>query len=347
MSCCARKRRIRSAEKARVSTCPLADFFATQTIKKYHELVDCPDNLNKVVASVFFDTNEDGNFDRKHFQLVALATGTKHKKDNPGFKDMHAEILVRRALNRWLVDTKYQDTQKSKFHLYVSSAPRGNACIRRWAAVTKETAVDDAEIFSQTHKKISLHAAKEGQISLTVKKEGGGTGESAILPAGVAPYDGTSILTCSDKLAIFNAVGWTNIKLLQYIPRVDITSVTIGRKFARTHAQRALCCRLQDAGIPELRHPTLLCSAVKLDDGGREEDGRFSDTVMLWSATADQAELLDPLTGLTRSGVESRFSTTAILRDANALLTSCGSQQSEIARELKRKAREHLLKYSI
>ena len=299
------------------------------------------ESLNKVVASIFVDKNVQGGFERDKYELIALASGTKHKRSNEGIKDMHAEILVRRALNRWLIDTQYTGHENYRFHLYVSSAPCGNACIRRWATVKKETAVEDAEIFATTHDAISLHALKEGQVSLTVKKEGEKDAEE-YYPTGVGKYDSSGILSCSDKIALLNTVGWTKVALLGIIPRVDLASITIGRKFARPHAQRALCCRLQNAKLKNLNHPIILCSAVKLDDGGRDEDSGFSHEVFIWSAER-QVEKLNFQTGFTVTNEQSIYSTACLIHDAGTSLRSL----SDDAVSEKIQARQYLLKYSI
>ena len=253
---------------------------------------------------------------------------------------MHAEILVRRALIRWMLDTRYSD--EHRFHLYVSSAPCGNACIRRWATVKKETLGEDVQIFGLKHERISLHAVKQGQIALTTKKEGDEASDE-FLPSGVSKFHESGILSCSDKIAIFNAVGWTKLGLRSALPRVDLASITVGRKFARAHAQRALCCRLQDAKIDSLHHPALLCTAVKLDEGGREEDTVFSNDVFIWSSQREP-EWLNYETGLTVEGQISIYSTGSLVDDA-ALLPRTFDEGG--LRLMKEKARQYLAKYSI
>jgi hypothetical protein len=272
----------------------------------YRELLGHDEaSLNKVVAAIFVDRNSLGKIERENFELIALASGSKHRSENIGIKDMHAEILVRRGLNRWMIDSKY--TGGLRFHLYVSSAPCGNACIRRWATVKKEVFGEDEKLFGLCHQKISLHALKEGQIALTSKREGASE-LTEFLPTGVCRYTESGILSCSDKIAIFNAVGWTKLCLTQSLPRVDMSSITIGRKFARQHAQRAFCCRLQDSKIVTVNHPTLLCTAVKLDEGARYEDATFSDEVLVWSS-GRFVERIDFTTGLKLDGEDSLYST--------------------------------------
>lgn len=74
-------------------------------------------------------------------------------------------------------------------------------------------------------------------------------------PAGTRPFDGcwpceqrarAAPLTCSDKLAIWNALGLQGRRLLDVLPPIYAETCTIGRKFSAPHAARALCCRLQD-----------------------------------------------------------------------------------------------------
>jgi hypothetical protein len=52
------------------------------------------------------------------------------------------------------------------------------------------------------------------------------------------------LLSCSDKIARWNVLGLQGRRLARRLVPVYLTSVTVGRKFSRLHAERALCCRL-------------------------------------------------------------------------------------------------------
>ena len=72
--------------------------------------------------------------------------------------------------------------------------------------------------------------------------------------------------------------------LAHFMPPLYLRSVTVGRRFSRPHAERALCCRLQDfepqtrglGGLPtpyRIHHPTMLCTAIKLDESVIDTSG--------------------------------------------------------------------------
>jgi Adenosine-deaminase (editase) domain len=298
---------LRSIEKSRTSTCKFADKMANLAIEKMKELSEHDPSTPGVLAAVILEVESN-------FKVISLGFGTKHtRKSEPStIHDMHAECLARRGMNHYLAEQFIQsqgDTDFAKtwkFHFYVSSAPCGNACIRRWASVPQEKWIvecgDDNSFPSSLlkHGKITPHAVKEGQFSLLIKKDHRVTipqqqqqqsmQDKNTLPAGVAEYHTDpeqGILSCSDKICFWNTLGWTKICLRRWLPRIDIASITVGRKFARPHLTRAVCCRMQHSRELStlVNHPVILCSAVKLHEGGRaiDEELVFNNTPWIWS----------------------------------------------------------------
>ena len=123
------------------------------------------------------------------------------------------------------------------------------------------------------------------------------------------------ILSCSDKIARWNALGLQGGLLAHFLPPLYLRSVTVGRKFSKPHAERALCCRLQDfepatrglTSLPHpyrIHHPLMLCTGVKLDesliptggDAGRHADFKES-RCLCWAAGDETAELIDGASG--------------------------------------------------
>ena len=162
-----------------------------------------------------------------------------------------------------------------RFHLYTSSQPCGNASIKRWAKVKpvrfrNDLSEDCFPLDPHTRLQITPESRSEGQVALLVKRNNPTSNEPARLsdtmtpdtktdasavhiPAGTAlPSTGEgNVMCCSDKIAMWNAVGIQGALLNTYIEPVYLSTITVGRKFSQVHCQRALCCRLQDFSYPE------------------------------------------------------------------------------------------------
>ena len=151
--------------------------------------------------------------------------------------------------------------------------------------------------------------------------------QEAIVASGTAPVDSGEgcLLSCSDKIARWNAIGLQGALLAHFLGPLYLKTVTVGRRFSRPHAERALCCRLQDfepqnRGLSELahpyriHHPAMLCTAVKLDQSyisTEGEEGRHADfgeaRCLCWAAGERQPELIDGASGtLEPSGCSAR-----------------------------------------
>ncbi len=126
--------------------------------------------------------------------------------------------------------------------------------------------------------------------------------------------------------------------LAHFTPPIFLRSVVVGRRFSKPHLERALCCRVQDfephnkglATLPtqyRVHHPSMLCTAVKLDDSLIPTDGEpghhadFGEArCMCWAAGDACAELIDGNSGaLEPSGLSSRVSPSSKLQGFLAL----------------------------
>ena len=110
------KEKVRSGEKSRKSSCVFADLVATKAVAALRDHVptelQCAYNQTVVAAFVVCDRRREGD---AAVEVVSLGVGTKYVSDaiitaNDGgsscerVRDMHAEVLARRALVRYLLD---------------------------------------------------------------------------------------------------------------------------------------------------------------------------------------------------------------------------------------------------
>ena len=188
--------------------------------------------------------------------MLSFGVGTKflEAKRPESLRDMHAEVLARRGLLRFLHQEMLLCLQADSsrllersgawcklresvtLHFYTSSVPCGNASWKRWAKGHRAA--------PERHPRIHLHARHEGQAAFLVKSEGREPlGDAFGAPVGTA-IDGPGPLSCSAKLCQWAALGLGGRQMA--MPSLRLKSCTVGRKFSWPHAARALCCRLQD-----------------------------------------------------------------------------------------------------
>ena len=158
--------------------------------------------------------------------------------------DENLEGTRRKALFTWHpVSQKLRTAQGVSWHLYTSTAPCGNACVRRWVKQKRPDKrfplleVADGwpdELASHTPK--VFHAVAEGQISVRMKgeQESGAVRVSSLLRS------------CSAKICKWNAIGLQGGALSAILTEpIKLSTITVGRKFNRKLCERALCCRLE------------------------------------------------------------------------------------------------------
>lgn len=304
-----RKPAVRFAEKNRDSTCPFADRVANAVIAAFRE--KCPAELAASYRQTVLAGFVLENMATDSLCVVAFGVGTKFlsqeliKADVEGMRvrDSHAEILARRALQRFLYtqarlalkgNDRMDETcifemagvggkplrlkQGMRFHFYSSSVPCGNASIKRWAHPKRPKRRDlpSNQYPTEPHPPFHVMQPEQGQVAPLVKMERPPSVDvPSFLPIVVAPGTapmgrgfGTT-LTCSDKIAMYNALGIQGCLLSCFFLPIYVKTVTVGRKFSEKTCQRALCCRLGDFsyGSYQLHHPSMLQTAVKFDRG--------------------------------------------------------------------------------
>eukprot|EP01041_Mallomonas_annulata_P006846 gene6846-13862_t len=153
-------------------------------------------------------------------------------------------------------------------------------------------------------------------------------------------------LSCSDKIALWNTLGVQGSLLTALCGTVYITSCTVGRKFSKSHCERALCCRLQDFNYQGVHtsfttnHPVMLGTAVKLDEtvivtatdttginsGGTNDgtsigtDGRTTTTTTTTTTSHSTTGTVVVVVGMTG----------AIFDESRCLIWSYGQEEAEV-----------------
>lgn len=350
-------KRTRPGEKPRVGTCAFADRVASCAIDAYTAVkatINAPFPLRTVLAAfIIFDEENDA------LRCVSLGVGTKTRgrhvgdgcdDDGTRIVDAHAEVLARRGLKRFLLretralttasfleeietldssdaeQTRMKRMMRVKrgmsLHLYVSSAPCGNATVRRWAkgrTTKRRDELGDSGVPREAHETLQRSALDAGQVALCVKVIKASKDEETPedlrrmidkgeLAPGTAPVKGVvgkEALTCSDKLCVWNVVGYQGALVGRFLrDPLYVDTITIGRKFSEPHLCRAMCCRVDGfvsaCGGFATRHPALMETRVAFDEVPMDavEGAVFENPfAMSWNAGDDKAEVLDGKTG--------------------------------------------------
>ncbi|VEU34909.1 unnamed protein product [Pseudo-nitzschia multistriata] len=238
-----KKPSIRHAEKRRTSTCRFADRVAQLSVDHYKRTVPADRRpAQTCIATIVahcrkhnggrdageehedgVDVNGTGTGEADVLWVLAMGIGTKflpesrlqRERENEGqegygsrVRDMHAEVLARRAFRRQLtleiqedlrLPAEEHERQKERpsnrvlvrsednsstvcyrirpgvtVHMYSSSAPCGNATLKRFCKMSKEKFRDDLgpdEWPSDAHDPPSGHSIKLGEFSLLVKQD--------------------------------------------------------------------------------------------------------------------------------------------------------------------------------
>jgi double-stranded RNA-specific adenosine deaminase len=301
-----------------VASCEFADAIARVSIDKFRLLCSEAGLIYRqtcVAAMVALCTHDDGS---STLEVLSIGAGTKFARaaqvfaDTHGqcMRDCHAEVLARRGFQRFLrreLQCRIEEGEGSRLtgsdllappsqpgepwalqpgvslHLYSSSAPCGNASIRRWAkcdSVWPDAQCSGMQVPEAQHPKLQVlkHAYEEGMVALSVKREPSaarcsGAPSDAGQPAADAAEDagpgrsdphnqpvmpakycasGTAhvnsgdgcLLSCSDKICRWNALGLQGSLLAHFVRPMLLRSICVGRRYSRRHLERALCCRI-------------------------------------------------------------------------------------------------------
>jgi hypothetical protein len=299
---------VRFAEKNRGSTCAFADRVARLIIAAFRAQCPAAlaDSYRQTVLAGFVLENAATGALRvaafgvgtKFLGRALVAADARGER----VRDSHAEVLARRGLQRFLhaqarlalaSDDNVSIFQRISrvggaplrlregvhLHFYSSSVPCGNASIKRWAHPKRPRRRDlpASQYPTDPHPRFHVMQPEQGQVAPLVKLERprAAVDVPSFLPIVVAP--GTApvgrgfgaTLTCSDKLAVYNALGVQGCLLSCFFDPVYIRTFTVGRKFSEKTCQRGLCCRIAGFAFGEysVNHPSMLQTSVKFDRG--------------------------------------------------------------------------------
>jgi double-stranded RNA-specific adenosine deaminase len=336
-----------------------------QEEKQKHVLVG---SINICTASTVSGNDIGTTIVDTHHPVFSSCYGMK-------IRDSHAEVLARRAFRRKIAlemkshllgqcvanpiltlrptfkndaletrpGNEKEETSKVIFslapgvtiHMYTSSAPCGNSCLKKFAKMSRERydsslGIDEWPV--DAHEPIGGHSIHLGRFSLLVKKDNHASFSSTqqanttdqsmkennmsyripikqqkwpanmndqwCPPGTTLPHMGRgSIHTCSDKICRWNVIGLQGSLLSSLLHGpIYMETITIGRKFTKCIAQRAVCCRVDGGGTwkgikrkrnehksqvetsnheeflnPSLytvHHPTVMGTSVYMDDLG-------------------------------------------------------------------------------
>uniref|UniRef100_A0A336KPF9 CSON013385 protein n=2 Tax=Culicoides sonorensis TaxID=179676 RepID=A0A336KPF9_CULSO len=251
-----------------------ADVIGKLVLDKFSEIMKGKEQYarRKVLAGIVMTRESDTS----SAQVICATTGTKcvsgeyMSVSGTVVNDCHAEIVARRCLMEFFyqqlrlhsidntVDsakqsiflkpengsTKYRLRPEIQFHLYINTAPCG-----------------DARVFSP-HEADTIngdkHPNRKARGQLRTKVESGEGTIPVKSSDGIQTWDGVLqgarllTMSCSDKIARWNVLGLQGSLLSSIIEPVYLTSIVLGSLLHPDHMYRAICGRIENAvqGLP-------------------------------------------------------------------------------------------------
>ncbi|XP_041834691.1 double-stranded RNA-specific editase 1-like isoform X2 [Melanotaenia boesemani] len=307
----------------------LADAVSRLVIDKFSELTDnftSPQARRKVLAGVVMTTGTDV----KKAQVICVSTGTKcingeYMSDRGlALNDCHAEIVARRSLIRFLysqlehfLSNNEEEQQKSifsrcesrpgfrlkenvQFHLYISTSPCGDARIFS----PHEAGVEDQG---------DKHPNRKARGQLRTKIESGeGTipvRSSNTIQTWDGVLQGERLLTmsCSDKIARWNVVGFQGSLMSYFTEPIYFSSIILGSLYHADHLSRAMYQRITDMELlpPPFSLNRPLLSGIS--NAEARQPGKAPNFSVNWTVGDQGLEVINATTGKDDLGRPSRL----------------------------------------
>lgn len=240
-------------------------------------------------------------------KVIVLTTGTKcvgeHALSSDGLivNDCHAEILCRRCFIRYLLDhwnddslmeydtmsRRYRVRPEVKYHLYISQSPCGLASEYQQEN-GKRLAAEIANAKVRASKRRCLdHSVEEYDDAM--HRTGAKYVEADTLQLSTKPGRGdrSRSYSCSDKLCMYNHLGYQGGLLSTVMEPVFMRSITISGHWDDPIMRRALFARVDsDASSPLFFHRDA-ASPLSESEVMKQLDGRklsASGSSLLWIA---------------------------------------------------------------
>lgn len=232
-----------------------------------------------VVSSMILQENNS-------FSVVTLTTGTKcigksHlSQEGLIVNDCHAEVLCRRAFIKYLMDELekcskqeksifewnqdvklYKLKQSIQFHLYISQSPCGIGSVYQ-----QENSKRKAMEISNLKQRASKRRKGPEEIEVVTSEDdlhlsGAKYKENDEYQLSTKPGRGdpSRSYSCSDKICLWNYIGWQGGCLSTLIEPVFVSSITIGGEWEEDRMKKALFSRIYVQSNVKLYHDPKEC----------------------------------------------------------------------------------------
>lgn len=289
-------------------------------------MVGSPEYIKwKVIAGIAMTKDPD----MKDVQIITIGTGTKCINGEhismvgANVNDCHAEIMSRRCLKDFFYTNLelllegeadesifmkrenggYSLKSHIKFHLYISTAPCGDA---RIFSPHEEGIIDAVDRHPNRNSRGVLRTKIEsGEGTIPVRGKQAIQTWDSILPG----QERLLTMSCSDKIASWNVLGLQGALLSYFIEPIYLDSVILGGLFNSNHLQRALFSRfeshLKDLPGKFCLNKPKMCATTSSEMRHLSKSPNFS---VNWSLGLGRAEVINATTGKTEGGQVSRLS---------------------------------------